>query len=187
MMHVYMTSFYTMGQRRGIGWVAQSASSQNIRILPRAKQCYKRYVSTITTSYSMHFLFILVKEILTLFRTWSLVQRMWYFLLKDRLKAYFKSLILALLFTWHCDNQSKDNVTCILTNNPAWKIIKKKYSQMRDARCIWLQLGTDGFHLFSLQSSSHLVWPIILSLLNLNPKLAMHKGHIMLNTIVSSM
>lgn len=85
---------------------------------------------------------------------------------------------------WHRDNRSEDDVMRIPADSPAWKAMEAKYDKMKDARSVMLQISTDGINPAGLNSASHSIWPITCTLLNLNPKLAMHKGHILLSTII---
>lgn len=85
---------------------------------------------------------------------------------------------------WHRDNRSKDDVMRIPADSPAWKSMEAKYDKMKDARSVMLQISTDGINPAGINSVSHSLWPITMTLLNLNPQLAMHKGHIILSTIV---
>ena len=92
---------------------------------------------------------------------------------------YFKSATLAPLMTWHCNNTSDNDVMRIQSNCRAWKFIKDKYNQMKDAKCVLFEVSTNGFN-----PHGPSLWPIIQTLVNLNPKLAIHKGHNFLNTIL---
>lgn len=85
---------------------------------------------------------------------------------------------------WHHDNRSHDDVMRIPADTPAWKAMEEKYEKMKDARSVMLQVSTDGINPAGVNSASHSLWPITLTILNLNPQLAMHKGHILLSTIV---
>lgn len=72
----------------------------------------------------------------------------------------------------------------IPADTPAWKAMEEMYDEMKDARSVMMQISTDGINPAGLNSASHSLWPITITQLNLNPKLAMHKGHILLSTIV---
>jgi hypothetical protein len=85
---------------------------------------------------------------------------------------------------WHRDNRSKDDIMRIPADSPAWQFVEEKYPQMQDARSVWLELGIDGLNPYGHNSASHSIWPVTLTLLNLNPILATHKGHIQLSMIV---
>ena len=72
----------------------------------------------------------------------------------------------------------------IADDSPTWKAIEDMYDEMKDARSVMLQVSIDGINPAGLNSASHSLWPITCTILNLNPKFAMHKGHILLSTIV---
>ena len=87
---------------------------------------------------------------------------------------------------WHRDNRSEDGVMRIPVNSPVWRNMEEKYDKLKDARSVMLQICTDRIKLAGLNSVSDSVWPITFTLLNLNLQLAMHKGHVLLFTIVPS-
>ena len=106
------------------------------------------------------------------------VQKMFYFPLTPSLLAYMRSPTLSLLMTFHQDHHSVDGIMRIPSDTPAWKHLEASYEQMKDARLVMLQVCMDGMNLARRFSSSNSFWAITCNILNLHPRLAIHKSHI---------
>lgn len=69
---------------------------------------------------------------------------------------------------WHSSNHSEDEKMRSVVDSEQWRFIEDRHPNFaKEARNIWLGLALDGVNPFSLQTSKHSVWPIMMVLYNL--------------------
>ena len=96
---------------------------------------------------------------------------MFYFPLAPRLKAMYRSSVLAPLMTDWLKNRSEDGIMRGPADSQVWnEVLHGDWSYMgQDPRHVWLGLATDGLHPFGHQTTSHSIWPIMLVVYNFEP------------------
>jgi hypothetical protein len=112
---------------------------------------------------------------------------MFYFPLAPRLKAMYRSSIIAPLMTAWARNRCPDGTKMTGPyDSAAWRhVLEADWSCMsEDERHVWLGLAMDGLHPFGHQTKSHSTWPILLVVYNLDPWRSIHRRHMILNAIV---
>ena len=93
----------------------------------------------------------------------------------------------AQLLRWHKDGRKKDDNLRHPADSTQWHNIEMKHGQFtNEPRNIWFVLSTDGMNPFGHMSSSHSVWPVLLSIYNLPPWLCNKRKYMLMPMLISS-
>ena len=111
----------------------------------------------------------------------------WYFPIIPRLKRLFASIKEAQRMRCHKEGRRDDDYYLRHpTNSTQWRNIDMKYGKFaKDPRNVRFALSTDGMNPFGNMSSSHSVWPVLLSIYNLPPWLFTKRKYIMMSMLIS--
>jgi len=111
----------------------------------------------------------------------------WYFPVIPRVKRMFASKKEAQLLRWHKEGRKdNDNYLRHPADSTQWRNFNAMYGQFaNDSRNIRFALSTDGVNPFGNMSSSHSVWPVLLSIYNLPPWLCNKRKYIMMPLLIS--
>ena len=111
----------------------------------------------------------------------------WYFPIIPRLKRLFATAKDAQLLSWHKEGCKIDDYQRHPADAIQWRDIDSKYNFFSDEpRNIRFALSTDGMNPFGHMSSSHSVWPVLLSIYNIPPWLCNKRKYMMMPTLISS-
>ena len=92
---------------------------------------------------------------------------------------------LARVMDWHSCNCSTDGTLCISADGKAWRHIEKKWPEFGlEPWHLCLGLAMDGINPFGHQSTSWLMWLVVVTIYNILAWLTIKKGHLMLALIV---
>ena len=114
-----------------------------------------------------------------------------HFPLVPRLRRMFSSPAIAKLLKWHSEramatNDDGDIIMETVIDSPAWKhigIIDPTF-QMEN-RNVHMGLSLDGLNPFSVRSTSHSTWPVLLVIYNLPPWLVTKRFFIMMSILIA--
>jgi len=94
----------------------------------------------------------------------------WYFPIIPRLKRLFATSKDARLLSWHSDGRTVVDYIWHLADGTQWQVIDfKNQTFVDEPRNLRFALSMDGMNPFSNMSSSHSVWPVLLTIYNLPP------------------
>jgi len=97
----------------------------------------------------------------------------------------FCCLAIAKHLRWHFTNQSQDQKMRSVVDGRQWRFVNDWYPKFaRESRNIKMGLALDGVNPYSLQSSKHSVWPVLMVLYNLPPYLVTKHFFISLTMIM---
>lgn len=97
----------------------------------------------------------------------------------------FRCPELAKHLKWHSRNKSNDGKMRSVVDGELWRFIQEHYPDFsREARNLRMGLALDGVNPYSLQSSKHSVWPVMMVFYNLPPYLATKRFFISLTMII---
>jgi len=86
----------------------------------------------------------------------------------------FKTAEHAKSLTWHSNGRIIDSMLRHPADSPQWNMINEKFSKFgSDERNLWLGLSIDGMNPHGNMSSTHSIWPVVLTIYNLPPWLCM--------------
>ena len=110
-----------------------------------------------------------------------------YFPVIPRVKRMFASKKEAKLLCWHKERRKdNDNYLRHPADSTQWRNFNAMYGQFaNDSRNIRFALSIDGMNPFGNMSSSHSVWPVLLSIYNLPPWLCNKRKYIMMPLLIS--
>jgi len=115
---------------------------------------------------------------------WKVV---WYFPIIPRLKRLFATAKDAQLLSWHKEGRKNDGYLRHPADAIQWRVIDSKYASFKDEpRNIRFALSTDGMNPFGNRSSSHSVWPMLLSIYNIPSWLCNRRKYMMMPLLISS-
>ena len=108
-----------------------------------------------------------------------------FFSLIKRLRRMFRCPEVSKLMRWHSTNHSQDGKMRSVVDSEQWGFIEDKFpSFSADVRNVRMGLSLDGVNPYSLQSSKHSVWPLMVVLYNLPPYLVTKRFFICLTMII---
>jgi len=114
---------------------------------------------------------------------WKVV---WYFPIIPRLKRLFATAKDAQLLSWHKEGRKNDGYLRHPVDAIQWRVIDSKYASFKDEpRNIRFALSTDGMNPFGNRSSSHSVWPVLLSIYNIPSWLCNRRKYMMMPLLIS--
>jgi hypothetical protein len=114
------------------------------------------------------------------------VKVVWYFPIIPRLKWLFATSKDARLLTWHSDGRKVGGYIRHPADGIQWRYIDNKYKSFaKEPRNLWFALSTDGMNPFGKMSSSHNVWPVVISIYNIPPWLCNKKKYMMMSILIS--
>jgi hypothetical protein len=88
---------------------------------------------------------------------------------------------------FHAKHRSLDGIMRGPYDGEAWQAMLDDPQcdfMAKEDRNVWLGMAMDGMNPFSNNSSSHSIWPVVLTLYNLPPWMAIQKRHIILSCII---
>ena len=110
----------------------------------------------------------------------------WYFPIIPRLKHLFATSKDARLLSWHSDGRMVDDYIRHPVDGIQWRVIDFKNQTFADEpRNLRFALSTDGMNPFGNMSSSHSVWPMLLTIYNLPPWLCNKRRYMMMSVLIS--
>jgi hypothetical protein len=110
----------------------------------------------------------------------------WYFPIIPRLKRLFATSKDAQLLSWHSDGRKVDGYIRHPADGIQWRFFDFMYKSFSDEpRNLRLALSTDGMNPFGNMSSSHSVWPVLLTIYNLPPWLCNKRRYMMMSVLIS--
>ncbi|CAA7022576.1 unnamed protein product [Microthlaspi erraticum] len=108
-----------------------------------------------------------------------------YFPVKDRFRRMFRSKCLAEDLRWHFTNANADGTMRHPVDSLTWVQANDKWPQFAaEARNLRLGLSTDGMNPFSILSTTHSTWPVLLVNYNMAPTECMKAENIMLTMLI---
>ena len=111
---------------------------------------------------------------------------LWYFPPIPRFKRMFSNSTTAKDLTWHANRRTKDGKMRHPADSPTWDLVDTKWPEFgAEPRNLRLALSSDGFNPYSMKSSQHSCWPVILVTYNLPPWLCMKRKYMMLTLLIS--
>jgi len=109
----------------------------------------------------------------------------WYFPIIPRLKRLFATSKDARLLTWHSYGRKVDDYIRHPADGIQWRYIDSQYKSFsNEPRNLRFALSTDGMNAFGKMSSSHSVWPVLLSIYNLPPWLCNKQKYMMMSILI---
>ena len=88
--------------------------------------------------------------------------------------------------SWHSDGQTIGDYIRHPADGIQWQVIDFKNQTFADEpRNLWFALSTDGMNPFGNMSSSHSVWPMLLTIYNLPPWLCNKRRYMMMLVLIS--
>jgi hypothetical protein len=116
---------------------------------------------------------------------------MWYLPVIDRLRAIFGKPKDAKLMSWHASDERKkgDGKLRHPTDGKQWNRFDTKFPKEfgGESRNVRFTLSTNGMNPFGDLSSSHSIWPVILTIYNLPPWLCQKHMYLLLTCIISGL
>ena len=110
----------------------------------------------------------------------------WYFPVIPHIWCLFASSKDAQLLQCHKEGRKQDDLIRHPADSSQWHIIDYIYEEFsKDPRNLWFALSTDGMNPFGHMSSSHSVWPVLLSIYNLPPWLCNKRKYMMMSILIS--
>ncbi|RLM66393.1 transposon protein, putative, CACTA, En/Spm sub-class [Panicum miliaceum] len=110
----------------------------------------------------------------------------WYFPLIPRLRRLFATSNDACLLRWHKEGRTNDDYVRHPTDSTQWRVIDFRYGVFsNDPRNLRFARSTDGMNPFGHMSSSHSVWPVLLSIYNLPPWLCNKRKYMIMSVLIS--
>lgn len=108
-----------------------------------------------------------------------------YFPIKERLKRMFRSKRMAEESRWHFSNARVDGTLRHPVHSLTWAQGNDKWPDFAaEPRNLRLGLSTDGMNPFSIQSTNHSTWPVMLVNYNMPPTMCMKAENIMLTMLI---
>lgn len=108
-----------------------------------------------------------------------------YFSVIKKLRRMFRCPELAKHMRWHSANHSQDGKMRSVVDSEQWRFIEEQYPVFSgEERNVRMGLALDGVNPYSLQSSKHSIWPVMLVLYNLPPYLVTKRFFICLTMII---
>ncbi|XP_048622707.1 uncharacterized protein LOC106373993 [Brassica napus] len=108
-----------------------------------------------------------------------------YFPIKDRFRRMFRSQRMAEDLRWHYTNATEDGTMRHPVDSISWAQVNAKWPDFAaDPRNLRLGISTDGMNPFSMQSTNHSTWPVLLVNYNTPPTMCMKAENIMLTLLI---
>ncbi|XP_056843209.1 uncharacterized protein LOC108820250 [Raphanus sativus] len=108
-----------------------------------------------------------------------------YFPIKDRFRRMFRSKRMAEDLRWHYTNATEDGTIRHPVDSISWAQVNAKWPDFAaDPRNLRLGISTDGMNPFSMQSTNHSTWPVLLVNCNTPPTMCMKAENIMLTLLI---
>ncbi|XP_056843196.1 uncharacterized protein LOC108831992 [Raphanus sativus] len=108
-----------------------------------------------------------------------------YFPIKDRFRRMFRSKRMAEDLRWHYTNATEDGTMRHPVDSISWAQVNAKWPDFAaDPRNLRLGISTDGMNPFSMQSTNHSTWPVLLVNYNTPPTMCMKAENIMLTLLI---
>jgi len=109
-----------------------------------------------------------------------------HFPLIPRLKRLFLCHQMSEDMMWHHSKRTRDGILRHPADSLQWTRFDEEHKEFAaEPRNIRLGLASDGFNPFSIQSTSHSTWPVILIPYNLPPWLCMKQPNFILSLLIS--